>query len=418
MIALVDCNNFYASCERVFNPLIHNKPIVVLSNNDGCVIARSNQAKNIGIKMGVPAFKYQHVFDKFNVQIFSTNFALYGDFSNRIMSILASIVPRIEIYLIDEAFIDYSGFKNPIEHACILRNRIKKWTGITVSIGIGRTKTLAKVANAVAKKEVSSGVYHLSCSYDIHKRFKNFPVYKLWGIGKNYANQLKLYNINTAYDLINCTDRWVHKTLSVSVLNIVKELRGISCFELETNWKRKQSIRTSRTFGKEITSFAKLAEVLSTYATMCAYKLREQNSCANTIIVFIRTNSYSNKTVYYEGIKNIKLDTATNDSMKIVSCVILALRSIYRKDCIYKKAGVIVSDIIPQSSIQLSFFDNINDVKKRSNLMNAMDKINKNYGKMKVRLAINGYNQKLILKQERLSPCYTTQISELIQIQT
>ena len=201
MMALADCNNFYASCERVFNPMIRNNPVVVLSNNDGCVIARSNEAKTLGIHMGSPSFKNRHIFKKYNVAIFSTNFSLYGDFSNRIMSLLAEAVPQIEIYSIDEAFLGYFGLSDPIEHAITLRNKVMQCTGIPVSIGIAETKTLAKVANRIAKKEVQSGVFWLHCPYMIRDYLKRLPVSKLWGIGRRYAEKLELYSIQTAYEL-------------------------------------------------------------------------------------------------------------------------------------------------------------------------------------------------------------------------
>lgn len=417
MIALADCNNFYASCERVFNPVVRNKPVVVLSNNDGCVIARSNEAKTLGIQMGAPAFKHRHIFEKHSVQIFSTNFALYGDFSSRVMSILAESVPQIEIYSIDEAFMDYSGLPEPVEYAENVRCRVKQWTGIPVSIGIAETKTLAKVANRIAKKEKKIGVVHLNCPYDIQDCLKKLPVSKLWGVGRRYAHKLELYGIRTAHELTQRSDGWIQKHMSIIGLKMVKELRGIPCFELESAWKRKKSICTSRTFGEEVHDFSQLSQALSTYAAMCGAKLRKQGSCAGIITIFILTNPFKHQCrVNYKGIRTIHLETPTNDSLEIVSISIAALRSIYRSDCIYKKAGVIVSKIVPQSQVQLSFFDNIGNIEKRQHLMQAVDIVNDRYGRMKVRFAINGFERKWKLKQERLSPCYTTRISELIRV--
>ena len=417
MIALVDCNNFYVSCERVFNPLIRNKPVVVLSNNDGCVIARSNEAKSLGIKMGTPAFKSRHLFEKHNVTIFSTNFALYGDFSNRIMSVLAEAIPRIEIYSIDEAFLDYSGLPEPMEHARDIRNKVMQYTGIPVSIGIARTKTLAKVANRIAKKEVKSGVFHLHCQNDIQDCLKKLPVSKLWGVGRRYAQKLELYGIQTAYELTQKSEKWIQKHMSVVGLKMMKELRSIPCFELETTWQRKQSICTSRTFGEEVHQFDQLAQAISTYAAMCGAKLRKQGSCAGIITIFILTNPFKHQyQVNYKGIRKIQLETPTNDSLQIVSVSIAALRSIYRSDCIYKKAGVIVSGIVPQYQAQLSFFDDIVDIEKRQHIMRAMDTVNDSYGRMKVRFAVNGFERKWKLKQERQSPCYTTRMDELIRV--
>ena len=417
MIALADCNNFYASCERVFNPMIRNKPVVVLSNNDGCVIARSNEAKVLGIQMGAPAFKNQHIFKKYGVYIFSTNFALYGDFSSRVMSVLAEAVPQIEIYSIDEAFMDYSGLPEPMEHALGLRNKVMQWTGIPTSIGIAETKTLAKVANRIAKKEVQSGVFWLHCPDMIRDYLKRLPVSKLWGIGRRYAEKLELYSIQTAYELTQRSDSWIQQHMSIVGLKMVQELRGIPCFELETAWQRKKSICTSRTFGEEVRHFSQLAQALSTYAAMCGAKLRKQGSCAGMVTIFIHTNPFKHQCrVNYKGVRTIHLKTPSNDSLEIVSATIAGLRSIYRDDCIYKKAGVIVSGIVPQSQVQLSFFDDIIDIEKRHRLMQAMDTVNDSYGRMKVRFAINGFERKWKLKQERLSPCYTTHMNELLQV--
>ena len=417
MIALADCNNFYVSCERVFNPMLRRKPVVVLSNNDGCVIARSNEAKVLGIQMGVPTFKYHHIFKKYGVQIFSTNFALYGDLSNRVMSILSESVSQIEIYSIDEAFMDYSGLPDPIKYAQNISCRVAQWTGIPVSIGIAETKTLAKVANRIAKKGIKSDVVHLNCHYDIQEYLKKLSVSKLWGVGRRYARKLELYGIRTAHDLTQRSDRWIQQQMSIVGLKMVKELRGIPCFKLETTWNRKQSICTSRTFANEINHFDQLAQALSTYAAMCGVKLRKQESCARVITIFILTNPFKHQCrINYRGIRTIQLETPTNDSMEIISATIVALRSIYRNDCRYKKAGVIVSKIVPQAQLQLSIFDDIDHIRKCNNLMRAMDMMNDNYGRMKVRFAVNGFEREWELKPERLSPCYTTRMNELMQI--
>lgn len=419
MIALVDCNNFYASCERVFNPLIRNKPVVVLSNNDGCVIARSNEAKALGINMGDPAFKNRYIFEKHDVYIFSTNFSLYGDFSNRVMSVLAKSVPQIEIYSIDEAFLDYSGLPEPMEHARGIRNKVMQWTGIPISIGISKTKTLAKIANRIAKEETSSGIFHLFSQDDIQDYLKKLPVSKLWGVGRKYATKLELYGIQTAYELTKCSESWIQRNMSILGLKMVKELRGIPSFELETVWQRKKTICTSRTFGKEIHHFNQLAQAMSTHAAMCGAKLRKQGSCAEVVIIFILTNPFKHQyRVNYKGIKTIHMKTPTNDSMKIVSVAMEGLRSIYRSDCIYKKAGVIVSGIVPQSQVQLSFFDNIEDIEKSHCLMQAVDAVNDSFGRMKIRLAINGFERKWKLGQKWLSPAYTTRMDELIRVST
>ena len=417
MIALADCNNFYASCERVFRPKLNGKPVVVLSNNDGCVIARSNEAKALGIKMGEPAFKSRDIFKRNGIHVFSTNFALYGDFSNRVMSILSDSVPSIEIYSIDEAFMNFRGIPKKEEFGIELREKVLQWTGIPISIGIAPTKTLSKVANSIAKKQRKNGVCVLMDKNETLEYLKLFPVENLWGVGRRFSQMLQNNSIQNAYELTQKSDHWLQKHMSIVGLKMVKELRGEPCFDMVNGWRRKKSILTSRTFGHEIDNFKGLAQALSTYASMCAAKLRKEGSCAKSIHIMIFTNPFKqNYRMNYKGSKTIILDTPTNDGLEIVSRCIDALRSIYRPDCIYKRAGVIVSDIVPQSQVQLTFFHQHADIEKRQKLMTAVDKLNDGYGRMKVRFAINGFEKKWHLRQEKLSPCYTTRISDLLRI--
>jgi DNA polymerase V len=417
MIALADCNNFYASCERVFRPKLNGKPVVVLSNNDGCVIARSNEAKALGIKMGEPAFKSRDIFKRNGIHVFSTNFALYGDFSNRVMSILSDSVPSIEIYSIDEAFMNFRGIPKKEEFGIELREKVLQWTGIPISIGIAPTKTLSKVANSIAKKQRKNGVCVLMDKNETLEYLKLFPVENLWGVGRRFSQMLQNNSIQNAYELTQKSDHWLQKHMSIVGLKMVKELRGEPCFDMVNGWRRKKSILTSRTFGHEIDNFKGLAQALSTYANMCAAKLRKEGSCAKTIHIMISTNPFKQHyRMNYKGSKTIILDTPTNDGLEIVSRCIDALRSIYKRDCIYKRAGVIVSDIVPQSQLQLTFFHQHADIEKRQKLMTAVDKLNDGYGHMKVRFAINGFEKKWHLRQEKLSPCYTTRISDLLRI--
>ena len=417
MIALADCNNFYASCERVFRPKLNGKPVVVLSNNDGCVIARSNEAKALGIKMGEPAFKSRDIFKRNGIHVFSTNFALYGDFSNRVMSILSDSVPSIEIYSIDEAFMNFRGIPKKEEFGIELCEKVLQWTGIPISIGIAPTKTLSKVANSIAKKQRKKGVCVLMDKNETLEYLKLFPVENLWGVGRRFSQMLQNNSIQNAYELTQKSDHWLQKHMSIVGLKMVKELRGEPCFDMVNGWRRKKSILTSRTFGHEIDNFKGLAQALSTYANMCAAKLRKEGSCAKTIHIMISTNPFKpNYRMNYKGSKTIILDTPTNDGLEIVSRCINALRSIYSRDCIYKRAGVIVSDIVPQSQVQLTFFHQHADIEKRQKLMTAVDKLNDGYGRMKVRFAINGFEKKWHLRQEKLSPCYTTRMSDLLRI--
>ena len=415
MIALVDCNNFYASCERVFQPKLEGKPIVVLSNNDGCVIARSNEAKALGIKMGAPAFKMKSIFDRNNVSVFSSNFALYGDISNRVMRILSQKAPAIEIYSIDEAFLDFNGIKKPNQFSIELRKIVKKWTGIPVSIGVAPTKTLAKVANHVAKKYKSNGVFVLNNESSINRVLKHIPVEELWGVGRQYAKFLSTRGFETAYDLVSANESWIRTNMKVNGLRMVKELKGIPCYELELTSSRKKNICTSRSFGMEVKELKDLKEAVANHATMCAMKLRKEKSLATSILVFIKTNPFKNEDFQYNNAQKIIMKVPSNDSMEITKNALLLLNRIYKKGYSYKKAGVIVSDIVPEGSRQLSLFTN-KDPFKVNNVMKAIDKVNQAMGRNKVRLAVQGFDRKWRLKQEKLSPCYTTRFSDILTV--
>ena len=415
MIALIDCNNFYASCERVFRPDLEKKPIVVLSNNDGCVIARSNEAKKLGVKMGEPAFKKKDFFVKNNIHTFSTNFILYGDMSKRVMSILKQNSKEIEIYSIDEAFIDCYN-ENLNKYAIHLRNKVKKWTGIPVSIGIAKTKVLAKIANHIAKKHRKSGVFILDNQEIIKKALKFTPIEDVWGIGYRYAQILKEYGVNTAYDLTCIEEGWIKNKLSIVVLRITQELKGINCFQIDSKNIAKKNICTSRSFGQPIKDYNTLKEAVSTFAVRCCEKLRKQKTCASEIKIFIYTNPFNPRHKQYYATKNIKLDRATNDNQIIVKEVIKGLKMIYKKEYIYKKAGVIVSKIIKEDQLQLSLFDQITNREKYSKISKIIDQLNNSMGKDKLRIATQGFDRNWRMKQEQLSPCYTTRIEEILTV--
>lgn len=415
MIALADCNNFYASCERVFRPELEGKPVLVLSNNDGCVIARSNEVKALGIKMGEPAFKIKDIIYQNKVNVFSTNFTLYGDMSNRVMSIYKQECNAIEIYSIDEAFMDMSGVGGVEEKAITLREQVKQWTGIPISIGLAQTKTLAKVANHIAKKYRKNGVFVLEGEELIERALKFFPVEDLWGIGRQSAKFLHKRNIKTAWQLIQCDDRWIKRNLSISGLKLVKELRGEECYPIGVVQPPKKNICTSRSFGKEVRSFNELRESVSTFASNCAKKLRDQNSVCKKLSVFVITNPFKADAKQYHGYQVLELPTATNDSIEISKMALRGLKNIYRSDCIYKKAGVIVHEISPENQMQLNIFDTV-DRSKRKSLMKAYDTINNKMGRDTVRLTVQGYDRKWKMRQEQLSPCYTTRITELLEV--
>ena len=417
MIALADCNNFYASCERVFNPKLKNKPIVVLSNNDGCVIARSNEAKSLGINMGDPVFKIQNILDKNNVYIFSSNFALYGDMSNRVMSLLGSMAPSFEVYSIDEAFIDVKGIPNKFEFADHIRRIIKKSTGIPISIGIAKTKTLAKIANYIAKKNLINNVFVMTKDEDVFKILKTFPISKLWGVGTAYSKLLSNYGVITAYDFINLDESWVKEKMTVMGLKLLYELKGQSCFLINSFPKDKKSICTSRTFPNDVNDISLIKEAITNHAVRCAEKLRNQKSYAKYIGVFLNTNPFTQKKCHhYNGYKSMILEASTNDSIEIVSSAIKLLKSIYCSECKYKKTGVIIRNIVSDSSEQLNLFNQFKNDSKKNKLFKHVDLINKKMGRNKVKILSQGIANKSSFKNKNLSPCYTTRWDELLKV--
>ena len=414
MIALADCNNFYASCERVFNPKLERKPVVVLSNNDGCIIARSNEAKKLGIKMGEPAFKIKNLLEKYNVNVFSTNFALYGDLSKRVMNTFRTEVNKMEVYSIDEAFLDLSDLAD-MERAIQIKKKVQMWTGIPVSIGIAKTKTLTKVANHIAKRYTKVGCFMFADEDLIRRALNVFPVEDLWGIGRKHAKRLKEFGIHTALRFRETDINWVKRNFSINAVKLQKELKGEICYPLETTIQRKKNICTARSFGTEIKELSKLREIVSSHANTCATKLRKEKSCCSTISVFLSTNPFKPQAKQYHPYRVFNLDVPTNDSIEIVRFALKGLDRIYRSDCIYKKAGVIVGRTIPESQVQLSLFDNL-DRDKRREINSVVDTINKKMGRNKVKLAVQGTGRKWKLRQERLSPCYTTRFSDILEV--
>ena len=385
MIALADCNNFYASCERVFNPTLKNKPVVVLSNNDGCIIARSNESKQLGIKMGEPVFKAREIIEKHNVNVFSTNFALYGDMSKRVMTLLASLSPEIEIYSIDEAFMNLAGIKKCFEIGLHMRDTVKKHTGIPISIGIASTKTLAKVANHCAKRFTKKGVYVLKRKDHISEILKSMPVSKLWGVGSRYSRMLRSYGVDNAHEFVSLDEKWVLEKMTVMGLRIQRELKGESCISMDINPSPKKNICTSRSFGVKVRDFQSLKESISSHAARCAEKLRLEKGCARYVSVVIKTNPFSDSD-YYCGYKSSSFDVPTNDTLDIINAAENILRSIYKKGLEYKKSGVIVGDIIPQNQVQLNLFDMDEKRIKRKKLDNTVDIINQAMGRSTIHI--------------------------------
>ena len=416
--ALVDCESFYASCERVFRPDLKNTPIVVLSNNDGCVIARSAEAKKMGIGMGVPWFKVRESFLKQNGQVFSSNFTFYGDISARVMNILEGFVPRIEIYSIDEAFLKFEGFeKYDLESYCEeIKNMVFKWTGIPISIGIAPTKALAKVSNRIAKKfpNQTKGVYSINSKEKRIKALKWLNIGDVWGIGFRHAKRLKNIKINTAYNFINLEDNWVRKNMSVVGLRLKKELEGKSVLELEEVRSPKKAIATTRSFEGTITDYEKIKERISTFSICCAEKLRAQNNNCNSIYVFVRSNKFQkNKKQYRNGIL-MTIPFSTNSNMVISKYAIEGLKKIFKKGVNYKKAGVIVMGLDSSGNHQLNLFENENP--KHKHLMKIIDYIQKKEGQNKIKLASQDLKKRWKMKQEKLSPNYTCKVNDIIKV--
>src|SRR5690606_11742911 len=360
MFALVDCNNFYASCERVFNPSLNNKPVVVLSNNDGCVIARSNEAKALGIPMGAPAFEFKNVFEEKNINVFSSNYALYGDMSSRVMNLLSEFTPEIEIYSIDEAFLKFYGFEyyNLQEIGIQMRNRVTKGTGIPISIGFAPTKALAKVANKIAKKypEKTSSVYVIDSEEKRIKALKWLPIEDVWGIGRKHAKRLRAISINNAYQFTQLSDDWVRKNMSVVGLRLKHDLEGKPTLDFEKVAKKKM-IATTRSFEGMLTNFEDVKERVSTFAVSCSEKLRRQNSQCNMLMVFLHTNGFRKDLPQYGRNIVIKTNYPTNSSFDLIKYANIGLKAIFKDNYHYKKAGVIVMGITPDNQKQYALFN-------------------------------------------------------------
>lgn len=420
MFAIVDCNNFYASCERVFNPALENQAVVVLSNNDGCIIARSAEAKAIGIKMGTPIFEARKLIRKHQIAVFSSNYPLYGDMSNRVMETLRQIVPDVEVYSIDEAFLNLRGTEamygdlNSLGRQ--LREKVRKWTGIPVSIGIAPTKTLSKIGNRLAKKRPEAkGVYVLDSEATIKEALEATAVEDIWGIGRQYAAFLYQSGIENGWQLRQAKENWVKQHMSVVGQRLHRELRGISCLPLEMLNPPKKMIGSSRSFVKPLTTPDALKEAVATYVTRIGEKLRKQRSCAQLLTVFIRTNRFSKHTVQYGNARTIQMPVPTDHTPEMISYALQALQMIYRDGFAYKKAGVMAGGLVPAYDCQQHIFDEV-DRKKAIRAMQAMDEINQKMGRFKVRSAAMGFEAQGETRQQKLSPNYTSNWAEILEV--
>ena len=418
MFVLVDCNNFYASCERVFQPQWESKPVVILSNNDGCVIARSNEAKALNIPMGAPAFKYKQQFKQQGVKVFSSNYPLYGDMSNRVMTILEKYTPNLEIYSIDEAFLQFKGFDlfNLEQEGQRMRKQVRKWTGIPVSVGIAPTKALAKIANKIAKKFVkrTQGVYAIDTEEKRIKALQWTKIGDVWGVGRKHKIRLEAIGVCNALQFTQLPDAWVRKHMSVLGLRLKKDLSGVSSIQLEEIILIKKGIATTRSFEGTITQFSDLEERISTFATSCAEKMRKQRSSCNALLVFVRSDPHKKGGFPYQNSCVLPLPYATNSSILLSKHAVMGLQKIFKKGVHYKKAGVMIMGLIPTEKRQLSIFQNNNN--KHLTLMQSVDRIHKRFGPHRIKLANQDLNRTWKMKQEHLSQRFTTELNEIITI--
>lgn len=413
---MVDCNNFYASCERVFDPSLEGRPVIVLSNNDGCVIARSNEAKRLGIAMGEPAYKREDFFARHGVLVFSSNYALYGDMSARVMRILAGFARETEVYSIDECFLLLRGLSTPslLRLAGDIRRTVAAWTGIPVCVGLARTKTLAKIANRVAKKECPDGVHLLEDDTDVDAVLARTEPGDVWGIGRKHARFLSACGVRTALDLKCRPDEWVRRNLTVTGLRTVLELRQIPCIALEDAPPPAKSLVCSRSFGTRAENLASLEEAVSAYVQRAAEKLRRKGLVAGAVQVFLETNRFQPDPQYAASLCRA-LPAPTADTLSLHSPALAILRDIFKPGYKYQKAGVILVDLAPAGHRQLSFLEPRGEEKaRRDTLMRVMDRVNASYGRNALTLASSGLGEKeWHMRQERRSPRYTTSWAEL-----
>lgn len=416
LFALIDCNNFFVSCERVFNPALRNVPVMVLSNNDGCVVARSQEVKDLGIPMGIPAFKCEPLIRRHNIHVFSSNFELYGDMSARVMNVLYEFVPEIEVYSIDEAFIRFDTIaQDAVELGALLRKRVLQWTGIPISIGIAPTKTLAKVANQIAKKQTQhKGVFDISRALNIDEILEQFKVEDVWGVGRQYTKKLQRNRITNARQLKYAKDVWVKKNMTIVGLRTVHELRGIPCLNIVTQPPSKQSIAHTRSFGKKVTELKELKEAIADYAVQLAYKLREEKMLACSLYVFIMT-SYHTEFKYYTS-KVIELIKPTSYTPDIITAACNAVEEIFYAGYSYKRAGIIATELQRDDQDQIHAFMSQEQNNKQRVLMQEVDALNHKWGTGTVGFAAQGTLKQWRSKRAKKTQSFTTKWDDLLII--
>ena len=414
IFALVDCNNFYVSCERVFCPALNNRPVVVLSNNDGRIVARSQEAKDLGLAMGTPLFKCRALCEQHRVQVYSSNYTLYGDMSRRVVEVLQQFSPAVEVYSIDESFLGFTGrgAGDLGDLGRQIRGQVETWTGIPVSIGLARTKTLAKLANKIAKRaKRDRGVFDLAGHPQREQVLDRVDVGEVWGIGRQYRTLLREHGIETAYQLTRAPDRWIRKHLTIVGLRLVWELRGISCLPLEQAPAPKKSIARSRSFGRPLHTLEELEEPVAAHVAAAAQALRKQRSAAAWLQVSIETSRFAGP--YYGRIVAASLPSPTASTPELVRAAHQGLERIFREGYIYRRAGVLLTGLVPQDALQLNLFTpGYYDDKKKA-LMEVVDRVNATWGRGTLRFAAEGLEQPWKMKQSRRSPHFTTRWAEL-----
>lgn len=419
-IALIDCNNFYASCERVFQPLLRNRPIVVLSNNDGCVVARSNESKALGVPMGVPLYQIRDLIRQFNIVVLSSNYALYGDLSRRVMTILGRYSPQQEVYSIDESFLDFTGFTDISAYSQQIRQDIRQRTGIPVSVGIGPSKTLAKLSNHIAKKVqpwAGSGVCNLAeiSAPALAALLQSLPVGEVWGVGRKLARQLQTDGIATVQDLKSAPASQMRQRYSVLMEQIIRELNGEACLELDDIPVPRQQIMASRSFGRKTGLLSEVQAAIALHVSSAAVKLRQQQSLARQLMVFIRTNPFSEDLPMRRSLL-VQLPCATNDTLILQAAAMAALQQIFIPGYPYQKSGIMLDGIEPEAGHQPDLFA-VAASPQRARLMAAMDSINGRFGRHTLRSAAELMSHASQMNQHHRSPRYTTCWAELLSVQ-
>lgn len=425
MKAIVDCNSFYCSCERVFRPDLQQRPVVVLSNNDGCIISRSDEAKTLGVEMAGPYFKAKPIIEKNNVATFSSNYNLYGDMSRRVMDTLRSLVgdANVEAYSVDEAFLEVKMLEKKLldKYAFQMKETVEQWTGVSVSVGIAPTKTLAKIANHLAKKnkKATRCIYTLIDDSDIRDTLKTTPVKEIWGVGRAYADKLLSWGITNAWELRNMPEEWAHKHMGGVVgVRLIKELKGIACIDMEDELVEKKMIATTRMFGRNVTRLSDIKEALATYASRAAEKLRRQNCAASGISIFVVAKEESHSASFNRGATISAYDTLpfpTSVTSDLIAPALRLAEQVFKQGKQYKKAGVMLTGIVPDKAIQSNLFDQPTENNKRF-LMNVLDNLNFSMRDDMVKFAASGVNTDWKMRREFRSPRYTSRWEELREV--